>query len=224
MRNRLDASFPGKKRDKRNGYRGAVFTVFLLFFLFVALVSCEQFFTSSPLEWAQRDPSNLPKDQRISYAELALGSGDTEKLRDAYEAIKDIDEPEVQYLASQVAMGASGLTETLTDALNSDDELDSSEILDGIDGEWLDNAETSMAAADAGNADISSEDYVTIAAAMVIKDAKDNGGNFSGDLENELDPANADKDGDNLSKAAYYLDESGYSANDMDSLMGLAGA
>ena len=85
-----------------------VFVPILLAIILVPFMysSCEQVFTYSPLEWAQRDPSNLPEDQRIAYAEFALGSGDTEKLRDAYDAIKDIDDPDVQYLASQEAESA----------------------------------------------------------------------------------------------------------------------
>ncbi|MDZ7794027.1 MAG: hypothetical protein U5P10_10165 [Spirochaetia bacterium] len=80
----------------------------LIVILPILLISCEQMFTYSIFEWAQRDPSNLSEAQQISYAKSILGSGDKDAMADAYEAIKDNTDPEVQLLASKLAVGASG--------------------------------------------------------------------------------------------------------------------
>ena len=52
--------------------------------------SCQQIFTYSVLEWAQRDPSSLPPEQQIAYAESILTSGDTEAMAEAYAVIDDL--------------------------------------------------------------------------------------------------------------------------------------
>ncbi|MFO7848703.1 MAG: hypothetical protein R6V67_01975 [Spirochaetia bacterium] len=178
---------------------------------------CEDFFTTSPLSWAQRDPSKLSADQQISYAEFALGSGDTEKLKDAYNAIKDSDDPEVQYLASQVAIGASGINDAISGALEDPDNTDLETVLNEIDGEWLDKAEASLSAAEDGDAEISSEDYVTVAAAAAIRYAQEDDNNEFPNLD-----GTAKKDGTYEEKTVYYLEESVYTSDDMEELLSLA--
>ena len=74
----------------------------LIVLLPLLLTSCEQMFTYSMFEWAQRDPSNLSEAQQVSYAQNVLGTGDQQAMADAYEAIKDNEEPEVQLLASSL--------------------------------------------------------------------------------------------------------------------------
>jgi hypothetical protein len=191
------------------------------------LGGCEQIFTYSPLTWAQRDPSNLPIEQRIAYAEAALSGGDAATLKAAYDAIKNNTDPDVQYLAAKVAVGASGLNEAVSTAFSSVDsieDLNPDEILDSIDSTWITNAETSLLSAHINGAHIAAEDYLTVTAMLLIKDAKANGNTFE-DLGvfDLTDPANADSGGTDIQKAAFFFQESGYSADNMDSLIGLIG-
>jgi len=192
--------------------------------LTIITVSCEQIFTYSPVTFAQRDPANLPDSQKVSYAQNILGSGASqEDLAAAYEAIADSSDPEVQLLASQVAVAASGINEMVSDILENLDTFgDAGQTIDDylaeIDDAMLANAITSM---DAANADsstseaISPEDYLVTAAAVILTN--------SSDLENE-DFSDAgfstpDKDGTWQQKTAYYLDEAGYTTDDLDELL-----
>ncbi|MEA1911055.1 MAG: hypothetical protein U9N32_05175, partial [Spirochaetota bacterium] len=80
--------------------------------------SCQQIFTYSALEWAQRDPSDLPPAQQISYAESILSSGDTDAMADAYAVIDNLldDDPEnvdLHLLAADLAIGGSGITDAI---------------------------------------------------------------------------------------------------------------
>ena len=80
--------------------------------------SCQQIFTYSVLEWAQRDPANLPEAQQIAYAESILTSGDTEAMAEAYEVINDLvtdnpDDVELRLLAADLAIGGSGITDAI---------------------------------------------------------------------------------------------------------------
>ena len=80
--------------------------------------SCQQIFTYSALEWAQRDPADLPPEQQISYAESILSSGDTEAMADAYAVIDDLlaDDPnnvDLILLAADLAIGGSGITDAI---------------------------------------------------------------------------------------------------------------
>jgi hypothetical protein len=218
-----DRKVERKIRGSKAGAVCALVCSLLLFF-----TACEQFFTTSPLEWAQRDPSSLPKEQRIAYAEQALGSGDKKELKKAYDAIKNIDDPDTQYLASQVAIEASGINDAITNALKDPENVDTQKVLDDIDGEWLENAEKSMSEAEDGGAEISSEDYVAMAAAMAIRYGQESGGDLppvsdDGDPgTDDIETTTPDKNGTTLQKSAYYLEKSGYSISDMDDLLGLA--
>ena len=53
------------------------------------LTGCEAIFTYSPFSFLQRDPANLPLEQKIAWAEAALSSGDREAMEKAYKALKD---------------------------------------------------------------------------------------------------------------------------------------
>jgi hypothetical protein len=129
-----------------------------------------------------------------------------------------------------VAVGASGINEAIKTALASAADIDSlnvDTVLDGIDSTWIANAEVSLLAAITGGEDILPEDNITMAAMLIVKDAKFNSNTFTPlgpapdfDLS---DPANANSTGTDLQKAAFYLQESGYSTDDMDDLLTLAG-
>ena len=82
--------------------------------------SCQQIFTYSVLEWAQRDPADLPPEQQIAYAESILSSGDTDAMADAYEVINDLldddlNNVDLQLLAADLAIGGSGIVDAIAD-------------------------------------------------------------------------------------------------------------
>jgi hypothetical protein len=172
------------------------------------LAGCEQFFTSSPFSFMQRDPSTLPMDQRISYAKLALEGGDAETQRKAYEAIKDNSDPEVQLLASKVALGASDILEVVGTALEG-----GSVNINDVDLDMLKNSVDAMKNAD-GNTAVSSEDYIATAAASVVYAVENNGQSVPGDWST----VSSDKNGDYLQQAKYYQEQSGYTEDDIDQL------
>jgi hypothetical protein len=203
--------------------------------VFLSLTGCEQIFTYSPLTWAQRDPSNLSTSGKISYATSALSSGDAETLKDAYNAIKDSDDPEVQYLASKVAVGASGINDAIETALSSlasgadPSAIVVDDLVADMDVAYLRNAGDRLAEAELGGAEISSEDYVTAAAALILSHAAGtaNAETYLSGLEFStlLSPAPTDyaSAGSDEERAAYLFSQSGYSATDMNDLLALVG-
>lgn len=205
----------------------------LFFVLLLSLTSsCEQMFTYSPLTWAQRDPANLPEAQQVAYAENLLGSGASkEELAAAYEAIADSSDPEVQYLASQVAFAASGVNEAVEDVLGDFENITTAEIetiLDGLDDTMLENAVTSMDEAEADSSTkttIASQDYLITAAAILLSDPAvvDVTDPTIYEPGGSLDSATPNKSGGVYDKTLYYLQESGYTADDLDQLMNFGG-
>ena len=202
----------------------------LIVLLPILLISCEQMFTYSMFEWAQRDPSNLSEAQQISYAKSVLGSGDQQSMGDAYEAIKDNTDPEVQLLASKLAVGASGINEAVEQALSDFESGSTSSIgpyIDSLDQTMLDNAVKSMADAtdDSSTAsEVTSEEYLTTAVACLILSLPADPG--STDIEAAVDDvqlaitnSNESKTGSDTFKAAYYLIQSGYDSADLESML-----
>jgi len=185
-------------------------------------------FTYSMFEWAQRDPSNLSEAQQVSYAQNVLGTGDQQAMADAYEAIKDNEEPEVQLLASKLAVGASGINEAVEQALSdlesgSTGSLES--YLDSIDSTMLDNAVKSMTAATddiATASEVTSEEYLTVAAAGLISAVQTNeagADDFETAINSVDNTVTPDKNGTWSQQARYYFDQSGYTIDDLDSML-----
>ncbi len=191
--------------------RLSLFTMIILFF--GVLFSCQQIFTYSPLSWAQRDPANLPDAQKIAYAEEALASGDPAAVEAAYDALKDSTDPDTQALVSQLAVSASGLDDAIAEAVATMT-FDTSTIAD-IDEAWLSDAVAAMDAADSGNASVTPEEYLTVAAALVILDAQANSNTISTSF-----PA-ANQSGTDLEKAVYYAEAAGYSQSDFQDMFSL---
>jgi hypothetical protein len=186
--------------------------IVITLFAVALLAGCEQFFTSSPFSFMQRDPSTLPMDQRISYAKLALEGGDAETQRKAYEAIKDNSDPEVQLLASKVAVGASGLNDAIADAasaLLAGGTYTYSDFVGSIDVSMLTNSVNAFANAD-GNTTISEEEYLIAAAASAV-DLVENGP--ATDLNDALTSYTA------AGEPGYYLAASGYTEDEITSLV-----
>jgi hypothetical protein len=209
----------------------------LIVLLPILLISCEQMFTHSLFEWAQRDPSNLSEAQQVSYAQSVLGSGDKDAMTDAYEAIKDNSDPEVQLLAAKLAVGASGLNEAVESAIADLDAIEDGsksieDYLNTIDAVMLTNVADRMSEAlddPSTKESVTSEDYVTVAAAIVISKVSDgtvNDLDSDVDFESDFDAASyggsPDKDStDWKEQTAFYIQQSGYESTDLDSLVNL---
>ena len=192
-------------------------SIFIITILFLGILfSCQQIFTYSPVSWAQRDPSKLPPEQKIAYAEEALASGDSAAVEAAYNALKDSTDPDTQALVSQLAVSASGLDDAIAEALSTMT-LDDT-IIAGIDGTWLTNAVTAMDTADSGSAEVTPEEYLTVAAALVVLDAQTNGIDTT---TGNISDTSADKNGTDLEKAVYYAEAAGYTQADLESMFSL---
>jgi hypothetical protein len=158
----------------------------------LALAGCEQFFTTNLFSALQRDPSNLSFDQQIAYAESALNSGDKDAMADAYDALSDSledennDDPELNSLAAELAIGASGLTDTipdLADAAINGDLSDKNQLadavndkLDDVDYTYVDEAVKQLDEIKANGGEVTVEQYVFVAAGLVMKEGDANGG------------------------------------------------
>ena len=197
----------------------------LLFLLL--LPGCEQVFTYSPFAFLARDPSSLPMEQRISYAQLALSSGDKATLQAAYEAIASSTDPEVQYLASQVAVGASGLNEAVETALADMENIDVNSVVGSLDQTYLQNAGAQLASASEAGVEIADEDYVVAAASLLLSDAIESGDPetfLSGlDFATATVPTDYGSAANDTERAAYLFSQTGYTADDMDSLLAMIG-
>jgi hypothetical protein len=120
----------------------------------LAFAGCEAIFTASPLSFLQRDPSKLSDEQKISWAEAALASGDEEAMADAYAAISDLaagsTDPELTHLAANLALELSGVTEIIDLVL---DDLDAiTEGTTSLNADFLDDILGSIDAAYVGDA------------------------------------------------------------------------
>jgi hypothetical protein len=92
-------------------------TSVLVLLLMLFLVSCEMMFTTSPVAFLQRNAADLSPEQQVAFGRDALASGDEATMAEAYEALKETDDPETQVLAAELALGAAGLETALTEAL-----------------------------------------------------------------------------------------------------------
>jgi hypothetical protein len=145
-----------------------------LLLLSLLLAGCQEVFTYSLFEGLQRDPSNLPPEQQISYAESALAAGDIDAMADIYDEIVALaaDDPDLYLLAADLAMGASGITRVVDDILSADDPstIDFNTVLQSVDLTMLANvADNVLAAEAAGVGGISDEQYVTAAGAEILQ-------------------------------------------------------
>ena len=150
----------------------------------LALASCQAVFTFSPLSFLQRAPSTLTVDQKVSYAEEALASGDREALTAVYDdlaaaASADDADPEVQYVAAQVALELSGVSGVLDSALEalaggggSQEELLSgaADALQNIDTDMLEAAAGFLTDVDsaASGPDLTATDYFVGGVGLIL--------------------------------------------------------
>ena len=146
--------------------------------------SCQQIFTYSVLEWAQRDPASLPEAQQIAYAESILSSGDTEAMAEAYAVIDDLvtanpDDVDLRLLAADLAIGGSGITDAIAnlDLENLDTSVET--ILASLDLTLVAASADHIIAAEALDPTaISAEQYLNTGLILLSK-AADESGDFT---------------------------------------------
>ncbi|MFP4562216.1 MAG: hypothetical protein ACLFRY_02795 [Spirochaetia bacterium] len=148
----------------------------------VTLAGCEAFFTFNVFSGLQRDPASLPPEQQVRYAEEALAGGDTAAMQAAYpliaaQADANPDDPELQFLAADLAIGASGVNDLIADfdpdTATADD---LNEALSSVDtGTLGEVAGYIQAAEDAGGTPTEAQ-YANAAASIVVQEADEAGG------------------------------------------------
>jgi len=167
-----------------------------LVFSVLLFTGCEQVFTANVFSSFTRDPSKLPFDQQVAYAESALSSGDAATMADAYDALaaslakNNNTDADLNLLASNLAVGASGLTDQLPDLVQAamDGEFSSASALDGaiadlipkVDYAYIDNAKQQLDSAILNGGTISEDQYLMVAVGLALKAADANGDSFQG--------------------------------------------
>lgn len=153
----------------------------------VALAGCEQVFTYNVFSEFSRDPANLSTQQKRTYAQSALESGDQGAMDEAYKAIRDealaSDDPELTSLATDLALGASGINDVAPDLAEKaiSGELSDSEAieetvknsLDKIDTDSLGDVADLINKTKENGGTVSEEQYVLAAAGLAAKEAKE---------------------------------------------------
>jgi len=193
--------------------------LFVILFIYVMLSACQAIFTYSPMSPLQRDPKTLSDEQKINYAREALASGDKESVEKAYDAVsemadKDDADAETISLAADLAIEASGTSDTVNSLLSAglSEESDEEEITTKID-----DALTKMDTTYASKASKHIEDleakgekptttqYVMTAVTMAASVAKDAGGISSLDDNNSSELTQEQQD--TINKASDYIDK-----------------
>ena len=197
----------------------------------LALASCENVFTTSPLSFLQRDAANLSPEQQIQFANDALASGDEDTMAEAYNVLKDSDDPETQILASELALGAAGLQSAVTAALGDisgggDTGTVLEETLAGFTAEdfaLMSEAAALLDAAD-GTVTPTPEQYAFAAIGLMAVAVEENGGSTTGlDAVGPGDPGYEETQQAEafLEAAAAALQADGESTDLLDNLLGV---
>ncbi len=156
----------------------------LVFSVLIVLIGCQAVFTFSPVSFLQRDPSKLSLDQKKTYAEDALASGDSDAMLAAYNAIKDdatgSTDGELNLLAAKLAMELSGVPDLLNQVLSGDIDLSASggssdfdALLAELNTSFLVEAAGFYTDADTNGANLNSTDYLLGAACILIESCTD---------------------------------------------------
>jgi len=167
----------------RKVFPGLIVLVITIFIL----TGCEDLFTTSVFESLAASPSDMTDAQLETYAESVLSSGDSGAMVAVLDAIEDslttttaADDPELYLLATDLALGASGLTDALVevvpDVLAGDIEMDETyytDLLESFDQELIsDSVSTFEDVFDAAAADdtivITESQYTNAAVAQAL--------------------------------------------------------
>jgi len=157
----------------------------ILILLPFLLMACEKVFTTTPLEFLQRSPENMTAEQRMTYAEDALASGDTQAMIDAYNALLSDTSDAAVYLAAQLAIEISGISDLLLGVVAGTTTLpesgDSATITDWIDSNggadtitYLIAAGDKLASVD--STELSTMDYVYGSLGLALEAAQQDDG------------------------------------------------
>jgi hypothetical protein len=159
--------------------------------LAVILASCQQVFTYSPLSSFQRDPADVMADmstsQKAEYAQNLLDQeADAADLAVVYEEISSAagTDPELNLLAANLAVGASGLNEAMASVLETvggGGTPEFEDILASLDMGMLANVQTHFSVAVDSGSEIAANEYVNASAALILTLATDS------DSDGELD-------------------------------------
>lgn len=151
------------------------------------LISCEGVFTTSIVEWAQRDPSQLNQAQKINFAQEALASGDKDSMKKAYDALKDTSDPSLQPLAAELAVGAAGVKDALSTVFgkvaagSSEEEIKAAlqeafESFSDKDLTLIEEASALLASAESGGGTITADQYFITGVGLLVVALNDAGG------------------------------------------------
>jgi len=189
----------------------------------LVMISCQEVFTYSLFEGMQRDFSSLPKEQKISYAEDVLASGDAAAMAEIYDEIAAMaaDDPELYLLAADLAMGASGITGVIDDVLSAEDPstLDYADVLASVDMTMMSYvADNVIAAEAAGLTGITEEQYATAAGAEILVWLEDPANDIS--TIDWTDEASASASGEEIQNAYNFLVSAGQDPAEFDDIFG----
>jgi hypothetical protein len=160
--------------------------VFLVPALVLLLAGCQAIFTFSPLSGLKRDPSTMSPEQRLTYAQDALASGDTAAMQKAYDAIKNDTSGQAQYTAAQLGIEISGVPtilreiasdpSTVTTQLNAIDSFITSH---NLDPNFMVAAAGQLINAAAAGVPLTTMDYAMGAMGIMLGGAKSLNGNWN---------------------------------------------
>lgn len=159
-------------------------SIVLIVITVIVVSACERVFTTSPLEFLQRDPSSYSEAQTLTFAEDALASGDEAAMIAAFELLADSEDPEIQLVAVELALGAAGVETVLTSVIanlaveGADPETVLTEALEAFTEEDLALLVSAATLLDAADESIvpTAEQYVFAAIGLIAAAADDAGG------------------------------------------------
>ena len=168
----------------------ALFGVIISCITIAAFSSCEALFSTNLLSGAQRDPSSLSQEQKVTYAQDALASGDEASMKKAYDALSGTSDNSLKPLVAELALGAAGVTSAMTnildDIVNSADETAIEAAINQLLSEFtagdvvlIASGSTLISSAESAGVAVSSNQYLIAGVGMLIKAAVDNGNDIT---------------------------------------------
>lgn len=164
------------------------FLLFLLIMLTVIpVMSCQDFFTDSPISTLKRDPSTLSNDQLVALGNAALEANDPITIEAVYNLLSADppsaeEDPEMLLLIANLGIANSGINGIVESLLTDPESFDLDALLAGIDTGMIATSATQISevqvAIDAGNVTgiaVSDSQLELAAVGMVIAAVKSAG-------------------------------------------------
>jgi hypothetical protein len=101
-------SGPGREARMREDHHKLPAIAIVLVCAITLLEGCQQVFTTSLLMSFRRNPQDMSLEEKMTYAQEALSSGDASAMKAAFDALKDAQSGEAQYLCAELAVELSG--------------------------------------------------------------------------------------------------------------------